>query len=600
MNNSTGPKFSSKELNLIASLWIEATVIIILCTSLASLLSQFLWGARVGFVVSILWAIYRCKKEAFKPELLSYKQGGWMLWTIIIGCFISLIVQPHCFLDSYSYRIPQMMFWIQEGHPWSVPNVDMRINQMPHVWPMLSASFYTFWGEKGIALPNFISLLLFIWLLKDTARIAGIKDQLVNYVVAIFIAAPVVVMGASTNDNVLTCTTFLFFSYFFACRTETTHKNISLSAISFALACGIKPQYLTLAPLWVAWFFLYEAKPYKQLTLIHYLYLIPLAIICSPIPTMAINEFVYGSFNHPNIIDETTISLSITKTNTHSNSFFDSLIKLFKNHLDIPVNPFYGELNFILSKYGLEKFAFRPLIIPEIGGLSLIAFVAFCIGFIKKKNLTKQIFTMTIYSIIALTIAIDVTKAGTTSRSFIGFFWLMLPFVFAGLAQLSKKLTIWLAYFSLIIGMTCIILDPSAPLWPAKTVASKINNPAIKTQLENYAHYSKRQYNLVQIMDSIPESTKNIGTIFISDRPIAGMWLNNKNIKKVIPLGTNVSSEFLQKNDIQYLVVMNPILTEEKMNDFLNQINAEIILESQYTTRMQKGPEPWYLCKVKE
>ena len=147
MKNTTEPKFTDKGLIIIASLWVEATIIIILCTSLASLVSQFIWGARVGFVVSILWAIYRCKKEAFKPELLSYKQGGWMLWTIIIGCFISLIVQPHCFLDSYSYRIPQMMFWIQEGHPWSVPNVDMRINQMPHVWPMLSASFYSFFGE---------------------------------------------------------------------------------------------------------------------------------------------------------------------------------------------------------------------------------------------------------------------------------------------------------------------------------------------------------------------------------------------------------------------------------------------------------------------
>lgn len=599
MNNSTGPKFSSKELNLIASLWVEATIIIILCTSLSSLVSQFIWGARMGLIVAILWAIYRCKKEVFKPKLLSYRHGGWMLWTIIIGCFISLIVQPHCFLDSYSYRIPQMMFWIQEGHPWSVPNVDMRINQMPHVWPMLSASFYSFFGEKGIALPNFISLLLFIWLLKDTARNAGIKDQLVNYVVTIFIAAPVVVMGASTNDNVITCTTFLFLSYFFACRTDTTPKNIALSAISFALACGIKPQYLTLAPLWVAWFFLYEAKPYKQLKLTHYLYLIPLAIICSPIPTMAINEFVYGSFNRPYVIDITT-TVSTGKKVASSGSFIGSLVKLIKSHLDIPINPFYNQINNFLTSLNLQQFSFKPLIIPEWGGMGLVTFIAFCLGIFKKKTTKKHFFVIAIYSFFALLVAIYMTKAGSIGRSFIGFFWLMLPFVFCGYSNISHKFIKRTTFIAFLFSLGCIILDPSGPLWPAGIVAKKINHPKIKNQILDYSHYSKRQYAIAEIMDSIPNDIEKIGIIVISDRPIAELWLNKKSIKNVIPLGSNVSSEFLQKNDIQYLIVMNPILNKENRDRFLTQIDAEIILETKYRTHIQRGLEPWYLCKVKE
>lgn len=599
MEDTTKTKFANNGLCFIASLWIEATIIIILCTSLSSLAFQFIWGARAGFVISILWAIYRCKKEAFKPKLLSYKQGGWMLWTIIIGCFISLIVQPHCFLDSYSYRIPQMMFWIQEGHPWSVPNVDMRINQMPHVWPMLSASFYSFFGEKGIALPNFISLLLFIWLLKDTARNAGIKDQLVNYVVTIFIAAPVVVMGASTNDNVLTCTTFLFLSYFFACRTETTPKNISLSAISFALACGIKPQYLTLAPLWVGWFFLYEAKPYKQLKFTHYLYLIPLAIICSPIPTMAINEFVYGSFNRPYVIDETT-TVSTGENVASSGSFIGSLVKLIKSHLDIPINPFYNQINNFLTSLNLQQFSFKPLIIPEWGGMGLVTFIAFCLGIFKKKTGEKHFFVIAIYSFFALLVAIYMTKAGSIGRSFIGFFWLMLPFVFCAYSNISHKFIKGTTFIAFLFSLGYIILDPSGPLWPARTIAKKINHPKIKNQILDYSHYSKRQYAIAEIMDSIPNDIEKIGIIIISDRPIAELWLNKKSIKNVIPLGSNVSSEFLQKNDIQYLILMNPVLNKENRDKFLTQIDAEIILEAKYRTHIQRGPEPWFLCKVKE
>ena len=596
MEDTTKTNFANNDLCFIASLWVEAMIIIILCTSLASLVSQFLWGARVGLVVAILWTIYRCKKEAFKPKLLSYKQGGWMLWTIIIGCLISLIVQPHCFLDSYSYRIPQMMFWIQEGHPWSVPNVDVRINQMPHVWPMLSASFYSFFGEKGIALPNFISLLLFIWLLKDTARNAGIKEQLVNYVVTIFIAAPVVVMGAPTNDNVITCTTFLFLSYFFACRTDTTPKNIFLSAISFALACGIKPQYLTLAPLWIGWFFLYEAKPYKQLKFTHYLYLIPLALICSPIPTLAVNQFCHGSFYRPFIADITTVISN--NPSGYSNNFIDSTIKLFKSHLDIPLNPLYKSLNSLLANYGLQRFYFRPLIVPEWAGLGLFSFIFFCIGIVSSKKKVKTHTIIAIYSLAALTIAIYMTKAGSIGRSFIGFLWLMLPFAFLGLTKLSKKMITTFTICSFLTGLFCIFFDPSAPLWPAKTVASKINHSGIKAQLEDYAHYSKRQYAIAEIFEHIPNNTQTIGIIIGGDTPIAELWLNELNIEKIVPMGINPSKVFFEDNSVQYIIVKHQQLNEEKIGCFCEKLNLRIITEIKYISKMQSGEESWFLCKT--
>ena len=600
MANTKETKLADKGLSLIASLWVEATIVIILCTSLASLVSQFIWGARVGFVVSILWAIYRCKKEAFKPELLSYKQGGWMLWTIIIGCFISLIVQPHCFLDSYSYRIPQMMFWIQEGHPWSVPNVDMRINQMPHVWPMLSASFYSFFGEKGIALPNFISLLLFIWLLKDTARNTDIKDQLVNYVVTIFIAAPVVVMGASTNDNVITCTTFLFLSYFFACRTDTTPKNIALSAISFALACGIKPQYLTLAPLWVAWFFLYEAKPYKQLKFSHYLYLIPLAIICSPIPTLAVNQIFYDNYNLPIVTDASTYIFPDSTAN-NGRSFGKSMAILLQQLLDIPVNPLFNKLNSMFTKLGVESFSFRPLMLAEGASLGLFAFIPLLWGLFKKKNIKYCKCILPLYAIIALLLTTYMTNAETLGRSFIGFFWLMLPFVFLGLARCSKKLIMGFAIFSFLAGLACIILDPSAPLWPAKTVASKFNHPTLKSQLEDYAHYSKRQYALTETISNLPNDVDTVGIIIQSGNPLAELWLNKRDLKKIIPVGLNFSREYIEQKNIEYLIIKLPILrNEEEAQEFINKIGAKVYAINTYTTYMQKGQEPWFLCKVKE
>ena len=493
-----------------------------------------------------------------------------------------------------------MMFWIQEGHPWSIPNVDMRINQMPHVWPMLSASFFSFFGEKGIALPNFISLLLFIWLLRDTAKNANIKDSLINYVVAIFISAPVVVMGASTNDNVLTCTTFLFLSYFFACRTETSPKNISLSAISFALACGIKPQYLTLAPLWIGWFFFFKTKPYKQLKFIDYVYLIPLAIICSPIPTLAINQFFYGNYNLPEITDASTY---IFPNNTHQNnrSFGRSITILLQQLFDIPANPLFSKLNSIIAKFGIKNISFKPIMLAEGASLGLFAFIPLLNGIFTKKNINKTNYILPFYALIALLLTTFITNAETLGRSFIGFFWLMLPFVFLGLSKLSKKLIIIYASFSFLAGSVCIILDPSAPLLPAKTIASKINHPTLKSKLEEYAHYSQRQYALTGIIKQLPSDIDNVGIIIQPGNPLAELWLNEMGLKKIIPVGLNFSKEYIKEKNIKYLIIKLPTLrNKEEAQEYIQKIDAEVYSTNTFTTYMKKGPEPWFLCKVKE
>ena len=119
-------------------------------------------------------------------------------------------------------------------------------------------------------------------------------------------SAPVFVMGSATNDNVVTCVTFLMISLQFALLEKPTTRTIWYSALEFALCCGIKPQYVTLAPLWALWFFFAKPTPAKHFKLISLVILIPLAVICSPLPTLGLNYFKNGSLVTPACLDADT------------------------------------------------------------------------------------------------------------------------------------------------------------------------------------------------------------------------------------------------------------------------------------------------------
>ena len=229
-------------------------------------------------------------------------------------------------------------------------------------------------------------------------------------------------------------------------------------------------------------------------------------------------------------------------------------------------------------------------------------FIPFLVGIFKEKQnrRNKYFLHIFLYSIFALLLTTYITKAETLGRSFIGFFWLMLPFVFSGLAKCYNKLILSFATFSFLAGLACIVLDPSAPLWPAKIVASKINHPSLKAQLEDYTHYSKRQYGSKELLKYIPPESSKIGIIIESGYPFSELWLNNNEFGKVIPLGGNTTKKYLLENNIEYLIIINKRLKGQNRDVFLNQIGVKIITTSEYTTYMQNGPESWFLCKVKE
>ena len=625
-------KTTSTNLDFWAETWIGSVVLILLSCSFFSLFSLLRLGAWLGAAGALVWSSFRIWRAGWSAFAIPRFHGiGWGIPVLLALCLISLLAGPHCFLDTYSYRLPQMFFWLQEGHPWSVPGVDGRINQMPHVWPMLSAAFYLPLGERALALPNFIGILFLAALFRDwSSRVVG-PGAKADAIALIFLSAPVFLMGASTNDNVVCCCALLALSYHFADRPKATFQTTALSAFAFALACGLKPQYLALAPVWITWFFLASSRPFRTIRTKPLLVLVPLLILCSPVPTLAVNHIYWGSFMHPHVMERrepntnniVTVSTEEPDASIESNEpdlsekprdrFYGehSFMALGSQLFAIPFNPLHGKINrwvdggdsFVSRQLKRNRIHIQPLVIPEVASLGFFVAFTLVLGLVLaiRYQMFRPQFVLPVLSL--MWFAVVFTKGSTLGRSFSGFFLLLFPVTIPALSRLSGKFLFPYATLCLLTGVAVIVTDPSHPLLPLRLITQRLSgHPDAVAQLSSYAHYSKRHHAPRTLLAEIPRTESTIGIVIESNSPFGEIWLQRPGIR-VIPYSTFPSPKRLCRDGVRFVIFKSKTKSDAQgmpRSFALVSSGLEIATSVPYISFMSRGPEIWVLLRDRD
>jgi len=603
-------------------IWVEVVSGVIIIISVAGLFSMMRLGGWLAFSGGISWISYRFISAGDSRRIVL----SWQDWPFYIMAGLSLVslcIGPHSIGDSYTYRLPQMLLWLQEGHPWAVPNVDYRINLMPHIWPFLSLVSFLPFGERGIAIPNLISYLMLLGVLKKFADASNIPKTKSRWIILIFMSSPVMVMQAASNDNVLTSSTFLMIAVYFSLLRPLSTSSVSYSALSFALCCGIKPQYIILAPLWVVWFFHKNNTTIRQLHWKFFVWLIPLVIICSPLPTFSINYFYHSSIRNPKVFLVTAEEETENTTTTPDRG--GTPVKIWKGPVRsysqlafalfaLPVNPVAGQMTTWMKKMAEEIPLLRflnwheqriyPILIPENASLSFFATLALLIGLFRKKKHFRSFKWLALGSVIALTIAIWILHPSSAGRSFIGYFMLMFPLAFVGLASVRKQVLKTWGLVCFAAGIMTIVINPACPLWPAQAVIKRLPAPwVVDTDIQRYPQYSRRIESGRALVAAVPKGEKVIGAILnISGTPSVELWKPYALNRQVQFYSPQVAAEKLKQDGVSYIVVKNHyLISNGKLSlELLKRFSAEVIMKKEFTSYMQKGPEAWFLVKVKE
>ena len=196
----------------------------------------------------------------------------------------------------------------------------------------------------------------------------------------------------------------------------------------------------------------------------------------------------------------------------------------------------------------------------------------------------------------------------TPARLIAPYYPLLLPLLLTGAGQSHVVRRVWwraLATGVVVLAFVVLVLTPDRPLWPAKTILSKLhsrhpNQHLISRALDVYTVYSNRSDPLADVRALLPPEIKAVGFIGAEDDCDISLWL---------PLGSRRVEHFqlsdpperFHQEQIEYVVVggLNLQLRGTTLDAWLQKIGAEVVSATNATQKVSEGPQQWFVVRFK-
>jgi hypothetical protein len=176
----------------------------------------------------------------------------------------------------------------------------------------------------------------------------------------------------------------------------------------------------------------------------------------------------------------------------------------------------------------------------------------------------------------------------------------MLPLAICGLSRFQiRKIRAW-GILCLLVGFFTIVMDPARPLWPVSAVTERTSISKLRQKFLLYAHYSQRHHSGRELVKAIPSDELHLGVIAEAGTPLVELWDSSGTRRNVTFFPTDVTSQGLLENNINYLIIIHHKLFKNDTvdPDFLLRIHGKVLKQIDYVSYMQRGPEPWALIKL--
>jgi hypothetical protein len=193
----------------------------------------------------------------------------------------------------------------------------------------------------------------------------------------------------------------------------------------------------------------------------------------------------------------------------------------------------------------------------------------------------------------------------TPQRLIAPYYFLLAPLLLLGTGQSQIIRRRWwriLAGGVLVLAFVVLILSPDRPLWPAKTILSKLQakHPGrrmIARALKVYTVYSERSDPLAGVRSLLPPEIKTVGFIGTEDDADISMWR---------PFGARRVEHFFAddppeqiRSCVEYAVVGGFNLKQRNvaLDAWLRQSGAELVGATNATLKIYEGLQPWYVVR---
>lgn len=544
--------------------------------------------------------------------------------------FVGGVIYPPSNYTGLNYRLARTLQWLAHGSWFWIHTPIFRMNDRACGIEWLSAPLLLFTkSDRLLFLLNFIPFLLLPGLVFTVFTRLGVRARVAWQWMWLLPVSYDFLLQAAGIANDTFPAAYALAMIAFGCRAWVSRRpaNLWYSILAAALLTGAKASNIPL--LLACAILIFPLLPVLRRHWLATGLVLLLGAVVSFLPTAALNIYYLHDWS----------GLSIERTgmamkNPLVGIWGNALLLLLNNFLP-PLFPRAGWWNeHILSI--LPHFLTAPMSanfeegfhqLPELPtedwaafgfGSSLLLLVSISVAFFMRgsngnnpapvlaipKNLRRCVLAAP-----WLALLVYCMKSGmvTPHRIIAPYYPLLLPSLLLGVAQSQVvRRAWWHGLVGVVLGLALVVLvlSPDRPLWPAKTILSRLaaqhpEQRAITRPLQVYTVYSERYDALAGVRELLPPDIKVVGFIGTEDDCDISLWR---------PFGSRRVEHFLltdppgQIRERVHYVVMGGFNLKghgQTIDNWLQSAGAELVGTTNAMLKIAEGIQPWYVVRFR-
>jgi hypothetical protein len=546
---------------------------------------------------------------------------AWMAWcVVVILVLIGALAHAPSNYDGITYRLPRLLYWLQENRWHWIQGLDHRqnVSGLGHEW-MITPMIAITRSDRALFLINFIPYLLLPGLFFIAACGLGIRKRIAAWWMCLVPLAYGITLQAGSIGNDLLPMSLGLASLAFAAQARRSNPTLCLvfSLLAAASMTGAKATSIPLALpigiywLWVAWQTVHTRGIFKSMALA-----LPWAIPSSIIP-LAIACIIHTGHWTGNPGNRYGAEAGRPLAGVVGNS-----VQISMGMIQPPLLPIAGRVNKALKDhaqnyswhrwtkefYPLSNISFGgEMPMEEYSGVGIGLTILLCLAVISKmvscKNYSRRLFSIqwVIMAASLISLLVFMSKLGTggcerLSLPYIPLIFLCFLFGIKNQLRMSSGVSASLRLLPAACIIPSLFLNPNRPLFPLDTLTHSKHVPKVYQQriATVYEAYQKRSHILSPLLDGIPSSA-TIGFAGSGNHSALGLF-KPYGMRKVL----NLTPE--NEDQIDWVVAL-PEMFEKRMNQSCKEWEArgifEKVTEKNIISLAKVGPETWLIYRRK-
>jgi hypothetical protein len=592
----------------------------------------------VGYLVALClaalaWICFRLKTRQslsppiqWRPRWQRMRRGFPLLFLCLAGlAILGGILNPPSNYDGLAYRVPRSLHWLA-AEQWHWIHTDFpRLNTRATGFEWLSTPLIALTqSDRFIFLINAVNFLFLPGLFFSVLTRMGVSRRVAATWMWLLPTGYCYLLQAGSIGNDMTGSFYALAAVSFALRARSG-RSLSDFWISILAAGLLSSGKTSNLPLMLPW--LIAIAPAWRTALRQPLVTAGICLVAagsSFLPIAAINTKHVGDWT--GLAAE---GLQLTRGEPAVRVANNTVLQVIQNFVP-PIFPVANAWNRSVVNFIPQDFAkrtaadFEPagarwqlseMQVEEGAGLgfgiSVLLAISVGAGLASRRNSLKRDWRHVLLLLapwVAFLAFMLKSNLSTSARLAAPYYGLIVPLllVIAGHERLVRvRWWRWSAVLLTLPAALLLIVSPPRPLWPAKTILTKLAqkespSPLVQRALTVYSVYGMRSDGFKPVRERLPSDANPLGFV-ATDEVETSLWkpFGSRRILHVKATDTRAQ---LQERGIRYVLVSTETwerLGKQSLESWFADLGADVV--ETFTPRLRAGKEPfiWYLIRLR-